>query len=309
MAKKDRGWIAGFAFTVVLFLLIAAATSKGGSEPFGLVMALVVLVTIGVLYSLFPRRHLFAIGVTNFLAIYASIYTFFVESNFPGVARWAVLTGFAVPVVTFVVGSWLKRETINNMIAAEEPSEPHHWGRLTGWLAPMALVGGLTFAIPQFGLSGGMETLVFLILMGLIASLVLVVSEDVCSFLLQTSLLFEWFFQRMKVLLVPAVSFLIFYTLIVIVFACLYRILDLVAPPNFLIRGEAQVIDFAHSLYFSVITLSTVGYGDIVPNSPVVQVLISFQIIAGVLLMLFGFAEFISYGRERAQRHRGEPPR
>ncbi len=306
MAQKERGWIVGFAFTVVLFLLIAAATSKGGSDPFGLVMALVVLVTLAVLYSLFPRRHLFALGVTNFLAIYASFYTFFVEANFPEVEHWAVLIGFAVPVVTFVAGAWRKRDTINRIIAAEEPSEPHHWGRLTGWLAPIAAIGAVTFFIDETGLSALWQTGVFLTMMGLIAAIVLWVSEDVCSFLLQTSLLFEWFFQRMKVLLVPAVSFLIFYTLIVIVFACIYRILDIVAPYNFVISGEPQVIEFADSLYFSLITLSTVGYGDIVPNSPLLQVLVTIQIISGVLLMLFGFAEFISYGRERAQRHRGD---
>jgi uncharacterized membrane protein len=37
------------------------------------------------------------------------------------------------------------------------------------------------------------------------------------------------------------------------------------------------------------------------------QVLVTIQIVSGVLLMLFGFAEFISYGRERAQRRHGDP--
>ena len=307
MAEKERGWILSFAFTVALFLLIAAATSKGGSDPFGLVMAVVILATLAGLYSLFPKRHLFAIGVTNFLAIYASFYTFFVESNFPLVERWAVLLGFAIPVVTFVGGSWLKRETINRLIAAEEPTEPHHWAKLTGWLLPIAAIGALSFFVEGLGFGAAGETVVFLAMMGAIAAIVLLVSVEVCSFLLQTSLLFEWFFQRMKVLLVPAVSFLIFYTLIVIVFACLYRILDLVSPHNFLIAGEAATISFGDSLYFSMITLSTVGYGDIVPNSPLLQVLVTIQIVSGVLLMLFGFAEFISYGRERAQRRHRDP--
>jgi len=307
MAEKERGWILSFAFTVALFLLIAAATSKGGTDPFGLVMALVVLATLAGLYSLFPKRHLFAIGVTNFLAIYASVYTFFVEANFPQAARWAVLLGFAIPVVSFFVGAWMNRETINRVIAAEEPSEPHHWGRLTGWLLPIAAIGAFSFFVDRFGFGVAGETTVFLLMMSAIAVIVLLVSEEVCSFLLQTSLLFEWFFQRMKVLLVPAVSFLIFYTLIVIVFACLYRILDLLAFHNFLIGGEPLVISFSNSLYFSMITLSTVGYGDIVPNSPLLQVLVTIQIVSGVLLMLFGFAEFISYGRERAQRRHGDP--
>ena len=99
-----------------------------------------------------------------------------------------------------------------------------------------------------------------------------------------------------------AVAFFIFYTLLVIVFACIYRIVNLTDPSHFLVLGEPGVIDFSQSLYFSIVTLSTVGYGDIVPHSELVRILAAIQVLCGVLLMLFGFAEFNAYGRERAKR-------
>lgn len=306
MAQRDRKWIVGFAFTVALFLLIAAATSDGGTSPFGVVMALLTLGTIGVLYSFFPRRHLFAIGVANFLAIYSAAYTFFFDSNFPDVPRWEGLIGFVSPVVAFVAGVWWKRSEIERVIAAEEPIEFHHFGNVSHWLLPMAAIAVCSFFVEELALTKEWQTVIFVLMMLTISGLAAVLSVDLCSFLLQTSLLFEWFFWRMKALLVPAVGFFVFYTLIVIVFACLYRIIDLSGANNFFINGEARPIDFAESLYFSIITLSTVGYGDIVPASPLVRLLVSIQIISGVLLMLFGFAEFIAYGRERAKRQHRE---
>jgi voltage-gated potassium channel len=306
MAQRDRKWMVGLAFTVVLFLLIAAATSEGGTDPFGIVMAVLVLSTIGTLYSFFPNRHLFAIGVANFLALYSALYSFFVESNFPDLPHWAILAGYTVPVISFVVGAWLRREEINRIIAAEEPSEFHQFGNVSRWLVPLVLIATVSFFVSEFGLGEGGQAIVFFAMMAAIGAIVVAVSEDLCTFLLQTSLLFEWFFGRMKALLVPAVGFFVFYSLIVLVFACLYRIVDLAEVRNFVIQGEARPIDFTESLYFSMITLSTVGYGDIVPASPLVRLLVSIEIVSGVLLMLFGFAEFISYGRERAKRQHRE---
>lgn len=306
MAQRDRRWLLGFAFTAALFLLIAAATSEGGSDPIGLVMAVLVLATIGMLYSFFPRRHLFAIGVANFLVLYTAVYSFFVESNFQVLPRWMLLLGFVVPVVAFVAGVWLRREEINRIVAADEPSEFHQFGNVSRWMIPLIFIAASSFFVSEFGLGEEGQAVIFFAMMLAIGAIVLMVSEDLCTFLLQTSLLFEWFFGRMKALLVPAVGFFVFYTLIVLVFACLYRIVDLAEVRNFVILGEARPIEFTESLYFSIVTLSTVGYGDIIPATPLVRFLVAVEIISGVLLMLFGFAEFISYGRERAKRQHRE---
>ena len=44
------------------------------------------------------------------------------------------------------------------------------------------------------------------------------------------------------------------------------------------------------------------GYGDIAPASDIVRVIVAVQIMFGVLLLLFGFWEIMSYARER-RRH------
>jgi len=65
-------------------------------------------------------------------------------------------------------------------------------------------------------------------------------------------------------------------------------------------------LSFSDTIYFSVITLSTVGYGDITPVGPLVRALATVEVVAGLLLLLFGFAEIMRSGDPDTGRH---PPR
>ena len=58
------------------------------------------------------------------------------------------------------------------------------------------------------------------------------------------------------------------------------------------------------SIYWSIVTLTTVGYGDITPLSYSLRIIASIQILFGVLLLLFGFAEIRRYGVELAEKRR-----
>jgi voltage-gated potassium channel len=90
------------------------------------------------------------------------------------------------------------------------------------------------------------------------------------------------------------VAFLTYYTLLILVFACLYRIAQNVAGfGQFRVYGRAASLNFAESLYFSVVTIATVGYGDIVPDGAFVRALAAGEVICGVLLLLFGFSEIM----------------
>jgi voltage-gated potassium channel len=145
--------------------------------------------------------------------------------------------------------------------------------------------------------------------MGLIGILVFAVSRDVTAFLLETGLLFEEFFEQVTSLLAPTLAFFTYYTFVIIVFACLYRIVGMVIPgDHFAVVGVMREISFLESLYFSIITLSTVGYGDLVPASALVRAIAALQIVIGVWLIIFGFSEVLRYARERdwrEERRRG----
>ncbi len=251
----------------------------------------------------FPGSRFFALALANYLAVYGCIFAFVADSNFVVVSSWVRGIGFALPILAFLGGAWFKRQEIREIVASEEMLNEHRFGGLFIWMVPIFAIGAVTFMLPLQTLSPIALELAFLGAMTLIALIVLFVSEEVATFLIETGLLFEGFFQRMSNLVVPAFAFFTFYSLIVIIFAAIYRILDRVGPGlHFLRSGEPAALDFADSLYFSVVTLSTVGYGDITPASQIVRVLVSIQIILGVLLLLFGFSEIRDYARDRRIR-------
>ena len=82
------------------------------------------------------------------------------------------------------------------------------------------------------------------------------------------------------------------------VFGCPYRIADgLSSVPLFVgMRGPIR-IDFSDALHFSVVTFSTMGYGDIQPSDDGVRVLASIQMLLAQLLLLFGFVEIMRGSR------------
>ena len=156
-----------------------------------------------------------------------------------------------------------------------------------------------SFAVPMLGWGPERENLVLLAAMGAVSLIVFALSSRVSVFLLLAGLMFERFFDRVVGLVVPAFAFLTFYSLLVILFACTYRIIDLYVPgSHFNFNGTPYQIDFSDSLYFSIVTMSTLGYGDIAPASDLVRALTAIEIVGGVLLLLFGFSEIMRYAQE-----------
>jgi voltage-gated potassium channel len=147
---------------------------------------------------------------------------------------------------------------------------------------------------------------VFIAAMAVIALTVMAVSGNVAAFLIESGLLFEEFFSRSARMLVPAFAFLTFYSLIVVVFAAVYRILDRLATvPQFVVQGVAKELSFTESLYFSLVTLATVGYGDIIPATNLTRLLAGFEVVCGILLLLFGVNEIIAHARAGRGRDGG----
>ena len=306
MHGPNRQWILAVAFTIGLLLLVASAITQEVSYFFFLLF-LVIGSAAAFFVITFPGSRFFSIALANYLAVYACIFTFFADANFQGVSTWARLIGFVAPILAFICGAWWQRREIREIVTSEEMTSEHRFGSLFVWLLPVFAIGAMTFLLRAMELGPTTMDWIFVGSMAAIAAIVLVVSESVATFLLDTGLLFEGFFQRMSRLLVPAFAFFTFYSLLVIIFASIYRILDRLAPgEHFIIDGQAASFHFTDALYFSVVTLSTVGYGDITPASDLVRIIVSLQIVCGVLLLLFGFSEIIAYARDRHLRRHVE---
>ncbi len=96
--------------------------------------------------------------------------------------------------------------------------------------------------------------------------------------------------------MVPAFAFLTVYSLLVLVFASLFCVLSrFELEPHFRIGTEARPLSFPEALHFSVVTLSTVGYGDIVPITVLARTMAAIEVVLGALLLLFGVSECL-YG-------------
>nr|WP_245217100.1 potassium channel family protein [Neoroseomonas nitratireducens] len=92
--------------------------------------------------------------------------------------------------------------------------------------------------------------------------------------------------------------------MLVVVFACFYRIAQgLSLEPLFHGPQGPVPLPFPDALYFSLITQATVGYGDLTPHDDGIRLLASIQVIAGQVLLLFGFAEIMRTRRALGADH------
>lgn len=300
---RERSWAGPMIFTLLLLGLIALAAIEETRWEFGIVLLGMVGGSVAFFHYVFPGSRFFAVALANALGIYASIYIYFIETNFAAASDLAVEIGFTLPILAFLGGSWLQRARLRAIVTSERIRDARHVGHVFLWLVPVFAIGGLSFFQPSLGVVPAWVDGILLGAMAAIALIVLIVSQDVSSFLIDTGLLFEEFFSRVSGMLVPAFAFITFYSVGVIVFAAIYRILDrFVTAPNFLVSGVGRDISFPESIYFSVVTMATVGYGDITPLSDIARIVASIQVVLGVLLLLFGFSEIMAYARERRRR-------
>ncbi len=301
--RSIRHWFGAVAFTVFVMALIALAIADLDNYLFAIMLVMIAL-AVGFFFLLFPGSQFFALALANYLSVYSCIYIYLSTANFADVAPVAAQIGYIVPVLAFLLGVSWKRHQIRTIVTVPRLREQRHFGRVMRWTVPLFLIGALTFMLPWLKIDPSNYDAVFLVAMIGIAIVVFFASHDIAVFLLDTGLLFESFFQRTAQLAIPAFAFLTFYSMNIIVFAALYRIIDRFSDSaHFTVAGQLRDITFPEALYFSVITLSTVGYGEITPFSDSMRVLTSIQIVLGVLLLLFGFSEIMSYSREKRQSH------
>ncbi len=73
-------------------------------------------------------------------------------------------------------------------------------------------------------------------------------------------------------------------------FAIIYAIIAERAPHAFSLPAANPTLDFGSALYFSVITITTTGYGDISPVSGLARIAACWEISTGLLYQVFVFS-------------------
>lgn len=300
--------LARIAISLAFLFLVAVATAGIASPLFPAIMLSAGL-AIATIQALFPVSRLFSLAFANLIAVYAAIFSLFVEEVFRGVDPALLSIGFSLPIFAFVAGCWLRRDQVRAVVAQPAiRSERRMLGAIL-WLFPTFIIGGAVILLSHVAGPIANNAMALLGAMTLIALIVFAVSRDVAIFLVDAGLLFEEFFFRISQLVIPAFAFLTFYSLLVILFASAYHILSqYTADAHFYVGGVPRVLSFSESIYFSIVSISTVGYGDIVPHSSLARLLASLEVICGFMLLLFGVSELLEYTREHRGRGR-RPPR
>ncbi|WP_372623867.1 potassium channel family protein [Falsiroseomonas sp.] len=262
-------------------------------------------VGLGVLYWLFPHGMHFAIGTSAGQALYATLFVVLGRAQFPDAPDWSRSLAYLLPVVAFIgMAAWRRREVASIVSHhGEQDLEQLPWtGR---WLFLAALVGVVCFVLPVNRQEPMVQGAALLAAMAVIAGIVALAERNVVRLLVDVSQIMDEISSRLRHLVVPATAFLLLYALAVVFFAAAYRISDgLSHVPLFNGPGGPIRITYSDALHFSLATLSTVGYGDIHPHDNGIRVLASLQVVAGQLLLLFGFAEIMRARENRvAARH------
>jgi voltage-gated potassium channel len=299
--NKPPPWLSELARVALplAFVSIVAAAAAGITTSLFFAMVLSAGFVIAVVRALFPVGRLFPIAFASLIAVYAAIFSLFIEEIFTGIDSEFLDVGFCLPIFFFVVGCWLRRDQVSAVVAHPRIRSERRVMRAAVWLVPVFFVGAVVILLSRtVGTLANMD-MVFLGAMSIIGLIVLTVSRDVAIFLVDAGLLFEEFFSRVSRLVIPAFAFVTFYSLIVILFASAYRLISVYTPErHFNVGGSLRGLSFSESIYFSIGTISTVGYGDILPYSNLARVLSSLEVFCGIMLLIFGVSELLEYARE-----------
>ena len=89
---------------------------------------------------------------------------------------------------------------------------------------------------------------------------------------------------------------MVVYLLIGVIFALVYSIIESISPGSF---ASTEVVQphpdvFAQFLYFSFVTLTTLGYGDLIPTLAMAKSLVIFQGMIGMLYPVVMIARLVS---------------
>ncbi|MBB5695559.1 potassium channel family protein [Muricoccus pecuniae] len=288
---EQPAWRRPFLATMGLGVLVAAGVGDDGPWLSGAVLFAAAL-GFGVLFRLFPRGLDFALGTGVGFATYAALFTVIGRSAFPDVSD-AVLGGaFILPVFAFLAAVIRRREGLRRIVEEGEIPDEEHLRRIGKFLLMMAVLGTACLSLPANRLGAAWQGVALVAGCALIGVLAARAVRELVRLLVDIAQLMDAIGGRAVSLVVPIAAYAALFSLITVVFACLYRVADGVSRGR-LFAGPDGPIDlgFRDALHFSVVTISTVGYGDIWPTDDGARLLAAVEVLAGQILLLFGFYE------------------
>jgi hypothetical protein len=109
-----------------------------------------------------------------------------------------------------------------------------------------------------------------------------------------TGAIIRHLFRRDRVDTDTILSAISAYLMIGLTFAVVYMLVELTGPGAFVENTGNQVVEWGDMFYFSFVTLTTLGYGDISPVAPHARSLAILEAAAGVLYMSTLIARLVS---------------
>ena len=297
-SRRHRNSLVGsVAFTIALLGGIALAL-RGTSPVIAFSTVLAVIVLVGLFHVVFSESDFFSIIFANSVGVYACIYMMFVLTNFPQAGSTSVQIGFVLPLLAFAAGVLGHRRRIQNMIDRTEHHAAVPIREAVRWVGPLLIIAVVTTYLQISHWTTDTQDVALVVSMAAIGAVAWVTSKHIALFLMECGIIFRSFLKNAAKLARPAFALLTCYFLITIIFACIYTIYDqFSATPHFLTNSAARTLTFPDGLYLSISTLTTVGFGDIVAITPLARLLVSAEVLCGILLLLFGVEAMLDRNR------------
>jgi len=86
------------------------------------------------------------------------------------------------------------------------------------------------------------------------------------------------------------------YLMLAVLWTVAYRLIEEIHPGSFVVTGGSSASEVPHHayMYFSLVTLTTLGYGDIVPVNPVARICAALEAVTGVLYIAITVARLVA---------------
>jgi len=108
----------------------------------------------------------------------------------------------------------------------------------------------------------------------------------------------QYIFGAAQVLTEVIVAATSLYLIIGSIFTALFGLVEWVAPGSF-VSSSGAAVEWQQFLYFSYITLTSLGYGDILPVGFYAQSLAAFEAVAGVLYTVILLSRLVGMHQSR----------